>query len=361
MGGCGSKPATPNTFEPVPPASGGPSPAVGAPTPPAAEAKPTVSLPVASVERSASDTTATSEDGISPIIDEDTDRRFSTSVLVTPVLKVNDGKPTSGPAPVNLPVQKVLKKSKTQKLVAKAVASRASQKTVLRASGIAEGQGTVMSKQKSKRERERVATLKRSSSTTLSDPLTPGGPVSPPPTGSTVGEESVKEGAEGKEASLERQGAPAEASAGPNDLERFVGTWKGGEVKNRDEFLKAMDLPWVLRKVASMLPNFDMVFFIDEHGVLRSHANQMGKVVEEQYKEGGQSIKEFKGIKTIVTYHWEGNVLTYSVFKEANPEEEAKSRRWVEDDGVTMRAETHFRKNKAKDWVVLYRTWTRQS
>ena len=53
------------------------------------------------------------------------------------------------------------------------------------------------------------------------------------------------------------------------------------------------------------LPNFDMTFFLDEHDDLKSHAQQMGKVVEETYKEGGQSIREFKGIKTTVTYHWE--------------------------------------------------------
>lgn len=79
-----------------------------------------------------------------------------------------------------------------------------------------------------------------------------------------------------------------------------------------------------------------MVFFIDEEGVLRSHASTLGKViralhmekipcrcavryevaqrdqyclapqvVEESYREGGQSTKTFKGITTTVTYHWE--------------------------------------------------------
>ena len=37
-----------------------------------------------------------------------------------------------------------------------------------------------------------------------------------------------------------------------NDLDRFVGTWKGGELRGRDEFLKAMELPWLVRKVAAM-------------------------------------------------------------------------------------------------------------
>eukprot|EP00966_Prymnesium_polylepis_P241395 5582527-Prymnesium_polylepis.1 len=54
----------------------------------------------------------------------------------------------------------------------------------------------------------------------------------------------------------------------------------------------------------------------------------------------------------------QGNVLTYTVNKEAAPDEEAKSRRWVEPDGVTMRAESYFRKNASKPWAKLYRTWT---
>ena len=51
-----------------------------------------------------------------------------------------------------------------------------------------------------------------------------------------------------------------------------------------------------------------MEFFRDEEGVLRSHAQTFGKVVEERYKEGGTSVKTFKGITTTVTYHWEARV-----------------------------------------------------
>lgn len=93
--------------------------------------------------------------------------------------------------------------------------------------------------------------------------------------------------------------------------------------------------------------------------MLRSHASTFGKVVEEQYREGGTSIKTFKGIVTTVTYHWEGSVLTYTVTKEGNPDEEAKSRRWVEPDGKTMRAESYFRKSSSRPWTVLYREWAR--
>ena len=63
------------------------------------------------------------------------------------------------------------------------------------------------------------------------------------------------------------------------------------------------DMPLLLSR--GRLPNMDMEFFLDEEGVLRSHANTFGKVAEERYKEGGTSEKTFKGITTTVTYHWE--------------------------------------------------------
>ena len=54
---------------------------------------------------------------------------------------------------------------------------------------------------------------------------------------------------------------------------------------------------------------------------------------------------------------WEDAALCYSAVKEGAPEEEAKTRRWVEADGKTMRAESFFRKNPSKPWAVLKRTW----
>jgi hypothetical protein len=100
-----------------------------------------------------------------------------------------------------------------------------------------------------------------------------------------------------------------------------------------------------------------MVYFRDAEGHLRSHCQQFGKVVEETYKEGGQSIKEFKGMKTVVTYHWDGEVLAYDVKKDGAPLEEATTRRWIEPDGRTMKAESLFRKDAEHPWAVLKRTW----
>ncbi|KAL3894914.1 MAG: hypothetical protein SGPRY_013673 [Prymnesium sp.] len=53
------------------------------------------------------------------------------------------------------------------------------------------------------------------------------------------------------------------------------------------------------------------------------------------------------------------DVLTYTVSKEAAPLEEAKSRRWIEPDGITMKAESFFRKDPSRPWATLKRTWTR--
>lgn len=103
--------------------------------------------------------------------------------------------------------------------------------------------------------------------------------------------------------------------------------------------------------------NFDITFFRDAEGQLRSHCAQLGKVVEETYREGGQSTKSFKGITTTITFFWEDGALVYSVEKQGAPEEEAKTRRWVEADGKIMRAESLFRKDSSKPWATLRRTW----
>eukprot|EP00908_Phaeocystis_cordata_P017828 Transcript_29198.p2 GENE.Transcript_29198~~Transcript_29198.p2 ORF type:complete len:355 (+),score=142.22 Transcript_29198:393-1457(+) len=170
---------------------------------------------------------------------------------------------------------------------------------------------------------------------------------------------SAEEAKASEGASMSSGLGAGEASSGPRaaDLERFVGVWKAAGVEGREEFLKAMQLPWILRKVAAALPQPDNVFFRDEGGTLRSHSTSLGKTTEEIYSEGGSSTKTFKGVTTTVTYHWEGAVLTYVAVKDGAPDEEASSRRWIEADGVTMRAESLFRKDKTQPWTKLKRTW----
>jgi len=148
-------------------------------------------------------------------------------------------------------------------------------------------------------------------------------------------------------------------TTGPSDAEMdaYVGVWRAAGLENRDEFLKAMELPWILRQIAKALPQPDNVFFRDSEGDLRSHSTSLGKTTEETYIQGGSSTKTFKGVTTTVTYRWEGKVLTYSAVKSGAPEEEASSRRWIEPDGCTMIAESLFRKDKSKPWSKLRRTW----
>ena len=149
-------------------------------------------------------------------------------------------------------------------------------------------------------------------------------------------------------------------SAGPReaDLDQYVGVWRAAGLEGKDELLKAMALPWILRQIAKALPQPDNIFFRDDEGALRSHSTSLGRTTEETYKEGGSSVKTFKGVTTTVTYHWEGAVLTYVAVKEGAPEEEASSRRWVEPDRCTMVAESLFRKDKSQPWAKLRRTWT---
>lgn len=169
-------------------------------------------------------------------------------------------------------------------------------------------------------------------------------------------------------ASVEYAGPPAAPAAadatadatGPSEavLNEFVGVWRAAGLEGRDEFLKAMALPWIIRQIMKALPQPDNVFFRDDKGNLCSHSTSLGKTTEETYMQGGTSTKTFKGVTTTVTYHWEGKVLTYKAVKSGAPEEEASSRRWIEPDGRTMIAESLFRKNKSQPWVKLRRTWT---
>tara|TARA_B100000795_G_scaffold253924_1_gene224419 strand:+ start:702 stop:2408 length:1707 start_codon:yes stop_codon:yes gene_type:complete len=151
----------------------------------------------------------------------------------------------------------------------------------------------------------------------------------------------------------------ADATGPPDaDMDEYVGVWRAAGLENRDEFLKAMALPWILRQIAKALPQPDNVFFRDDEGHLRSHSTSLGKTTEETYIQDGTSTKTFKGVTSTVTYRWEGKVLTYSAVKSGAPEEEASSRRWIEPDGVTMIAESLFRKDKSQPWSKLRRTWT---
>ena len=157
---------------------------------------------------------------------------------------------------------------------------------------------------------------------------------------------------------------PAAADAtgeatGPSEavLNEFVGVWRAAGLEGRDEFLKAMALPWIIRQIMKALPQPDNIFFRDDKGNLCSHSTSLGKTTEETYIQGGTSTKTFKGVTTTVTYHWDGKVLTYKAVKSGAPEEEASSRRWIEPDGRTMIAESLFRKNKSQPWVKLRRTW----
>ena len=61
-------------------------------------------------------------------------------------------------------------------------------------------------------------------------------------------------------------------------------------------------------------------------GYLHSHTVMFGKVVDEQYREGGTSSKSKFGVTTTLTYHWEGETLTYVLVKEGSPEEETTSK-----------------------------------
>ena len=176
---------------------------------------------------------------------------------------------------------------------------------------------------------------------------------------SRCGKVVSKQDAKAAEMHAASHAAPHAADQGPcdADLDAYVGVWRAAGLEGRDELLKAMALPWILRQIAKALPQPDNIFFRDDDGHLRSHSTSLGRTTEETYIQGGSSTKSFKGLSTTVTYHWDGKVLTYAAVKSGAPEEEASSRRWIEPDGCTMIAESLFRKNKSKPWAKLRRTW----
>ena len=164
------------------------------------------------------------------------------------------------------------------------------------------------------------------------------------------------------EASERNAGEPAEVGPTEAELDAFCGWWHPIKVDGREEMLKAMKLPWILRKIAATMSLPDTFFFRHEDGFLHSHTVMFGKVVDECYKEGGSSSKSKFGVTTTLRcenfrveraraprpitcahlrrYHWEGNRITYTLEKSGSPEEETKSGRWVLPDGDTMVSET---------------------
>lgn len=147
----------------------------------------------------------------------------------------------------------------------------------------------------------------------------------------------------------------------PEGVLRFVGTWRAAGVEGRDEFLKAMALPWVLRQIAAALPQPDCVITLDEEGVLVNECTVMGFVSHDRYLDGLVDTKTTRGVTSTTTFRWDGGpgeVLTFQTTKQGAPDEEVLGRRWIEADGTTMVSESKFRKNASKPWATLRRLWT---
>ena len=103
--------------------------------------------------------------------------------------------------------------------------------------------GRVLSRKQSLKEVERgmAAQLERSSSQRSS-------PANTPPLGRAG--DGFREGDPSNTSPL----GNASADGGPtqSDIERYVGTWKAAGVEGREAFLKAMELPWILRKLVAV-------------------------------------------------------------------------------------------------------------
>ena len=93
-----------------------------------------------------------------------------------------------------------------------------------------------------------------------------------------------KQDAKASEMHAASHAAPHVADAtGPSDadMDEYVGVWRAAGLENRDEFLKAMALPWILRQIAKALPQPDNTFFRDDEGHLHSHSTTLGKTTED--------------------------------------------------------------------------------
>ena len=115
----------------------------------------------------------------------------------------------------------------------------------------------------------------------------------------------------------------------PLGRESFVGRWRIETQFNREKFLEAMEMPYMMRvALLSCTPPEQQLFFGSDDALHCHTGPVMGRVLEERFCEGHVARNTFRGVTTATEYVWEGRVLTSTTHNESTATV-CRSRRWV--------------------------------
>lgn len=177
--------------------------------------------------------------------------------------------------------------------------------------------------------------------------------------------DAVARRARGAPLSPVRLAGRSRADSTPCPVSSFCGAWCIETQSGREEFLKAMELPYLIRLAIQTIGNPpDQTLFLDERGVLHNHTGPvLGRVIEEVYEDGGMHRATFRRVTSVTEYRWEGPVLTSIARTEGQSLGVTRNRRWVTltAAGVEeMVVVNSYTKAEGDEPVVYTRTFRRR-
>jgi hypothetical protein len=120
------------------------------------------------------------------------------------------------------------------------------------------------------------------------------------------------------------------ASDYPQPVEHFCGSWQIETQENRELFLQAMAIPYVLRMAVQMLPPPNQTLELDDDGVLVAHTGPtFGRMQTERFEDGGTAHSSVGGVSNTCEFRWAGPVL-YSTVYTHGTQARSHNARWVE-------------------------------
>ena len=84
-----------------------------------------------------------------------------------------------------------------------------------------------------------------------------------------------------------------------------TGRWKLEREDGKKEYIASLDVPWVIKQIASRIPAPPMSHSIEE-GVLVGQCRCMGLVFSFVYEHGLTEEKAFRGVTATTVFAWQG-------------------------------------------------------
>ena len=147
------------------------------------------------------------------------------------------------------------------------------------------------------------------------------------------------------EADVGSEAAQSLATVALVELTGFVGHWRLVGQSGHDEFLRALRLPYVLRKAAAIATPARCEISVAEDGVLHLDSPVLGSTVHERFADGADTQSRL-GWTSTITYAWQGTTLTSRMVSDnlgRSAPDVVRSRRYIEPgEGGRMVAENTY-------------------